>query len=127
MDQRFVNEYLPALREHHKMQGTVQNKIQRGDVVLVYNENKPRLQWKLAQVEQLLPGKDGLVRSMKIKTENGITSRPITKHPLEITAMCDSPTPKGGMDTMDTDLPQRPSHDAALAAKFRIEDYYHDE
>ena len=41
--------------------------------------------WKLAVVQDLVRGKDGLIRSAVIKTDTGITNRPIVKlYPLEI-------------------------------------------
>ncbi|KZS08197.1 Uncharacterized protein APZ42_027900 [Daphnia magna] len=53
-EKRFINSYLPALREYHqatkKGQTTV---IKEKDVVLVHDE-KPRKEWKLAVVENLI-------------------------------------------------------------------------
>jgi hypothetical protein len=58
--------------------------IKKDDVVQVYAETK-RAEWKLAVVEQLNRGADGLVRSAEIRTSNGRTSHPISKlYPLEV-------------------------------------------
>ncbi|KAH3831107.1 hypothetical protein DPMN_104369 [Dreissena polymorpha] len=39
----------------------------------------PRTQWRLAIVEELVRGNDGLVRSAKVQTKNGLAHRPIVK------------------------------------------------
>ena len=77
--------YLPALREHHqKTRGPIEELIKIGDVVQVHADTK-RADWKLAVVERLNRGADGLVRSAEIRTSNGKTSRPINKlYPLEV-------------------------------------------
>ena len=50
----------------------------------MYDES-PRSTWKLAIVEELRTGKDGLVRAANIKTSQGRTNRPIAKLiPLEV-------------------------------------------
>ena len=51
------------------------------------HDEKPRNVWKLAVIEELIRGNDGLVRAANIRTKNGQTNRPITKlYPLEISA-----------------------------------------
>ena len=50
----------------------------------MYDEG-PRSIWKLAIVEELITGKDGLTHAVKIKTTQGRTNRPIAKLiPLEV-------------------------------------------
>ncbi len=81
---RWRHEYLTALRERHQTTGRNDQAISVGDVVLVHDDI-PRLQWKLAVVEELVSGKDGLIRSAKIRTQNGFTNRAIVKlYPLEV-------------------------------------------
>lgn len=77
--------YLPSLREHHqKTRGPIEEIIKIGDVVQIHTDEK-RSQWKLAVVQQLNRGADGLVRSAEIRTANGKTNRPINKlYPLEV-------------------------------------------
>jgi hypothetical protein len=78
------HEYLTALRERHQTTGKNDQTISVGDVVLVHDD-VPRLLWKLAVVEELVPGKDGLIRSAKIQPQNGLTNRAIVKlYPLEM-------------------------------------------
>ena len=88
--QRFKSEYLSSLRERHvyqsKKQGSQEEIIKVGDVVLMHAENVPRSSWKLAIVKKLLRGRDGLVRAAEIKTNSGVTNRSIhLLYPLEVT------------------------------------------
>lgn len=77
-------EYLTSLQERHKVQGSLRNHIKIGDVVLIHDEG-PRLYWRMAVVEDLQSGIDGLVRSAMVKTSTGVTNRPINKlYPLEV-------------------------------------------
>ena len=75
---RWHHEYLTSLREHHEASGENQQTVRKGDVVIVHDDN-PRATWKMAVVDELLVGKDKLVRAANIRTSTGITSRPITK------------------------------------------------
>ena len=80
----WAQEYLTSLQERHKPSGHLVNRIKVGDVVLISSEG-PRLFWKMAVVKKLLPGGDGLIRSVVVKTSSGITNRPINKLcPLEV-------------------------------------------
>lgn len=81
---RWRREYLTALREHQRISGRNEQTIKVGDIVMVHDEG-PRLRWKLARVEALIQGNDGRVRAANIRTDGGITNRPITKlYPLEV-------------------------------------------
>ena len=48
------------------------------DIVLVISET-PRGQWPLGRVIEVFPGKDGLVRTAKVKTASATFVRPVTK------------------------------------------------
>ena len=82
---RWSSSYLPSLREHHQAtKGPIEEAIKIGDIVQVHQDSK-RSEWKLAVVEQLNRGADGMVRSAEIRTTNGKTSRPINKlYPVEV-------------------------------------------
>lgn len=61
-----------SLRERHA-QVTKNRKgvdIAIGDVVILKNNTSNRMFWKLAKVEELLPGKDGNIRAAIIKVSN---------------------------------------------------------
>ncbi|XP_064645114.1 uncharacterized protein LOC135498660 [Lineus longissimus] len=130
---RWKTEYLNALRERHlakREDGKDKNIIKVGDIVLVHDDLKKRIQWKLAHVERLTYGNDGLVRSAQIKTQNGTTNRPIVKlYPLEVSD--DSESPKSSDDPLENDTkdnesdsrPSRPTRRAALKAKDNIKEW----
>ena len=61
-----------SLRERHA-QVTKNRKgvdIAIRDVVILKNNTSNRMFWKLAKVEELLPGKDGNIRAAIIKVSN---------------------------------------------------------
>ncbi|GFQ69413.1 hypothetical protein TNCT_20561 [Trichonephila clavata] len=56
-----------------------------GDTVLVENPNKKRLYRSLAMVLELLPGRDGTVRALRLKCGNAEIIRTVQRlFPLEI-------------------------------------------
>ena len=56
-----------------------------GSLVLVREDNFPRMYWSLGIIVDTHPGNDGLVRSVKICTSQGIICRPIQLvHDLEV-------------------------------------------
>ena len=62
----------------------------RAKVVLILDET-PRTQWKLEVIIQLHRGKDGLVRSVTLRTKGNLISRPIEKlNPFEVLAQGDN-------------------------------------
>ena len=56
---RWRKEYLVDLREFHNMKNIKPSKIDKGDLVLLYEDNVKRAQWKVGIVEDLVIGKDG--------------------------------------------------------------------
>ena len=98
--------------------------------MLVHDES-PRLTWKLAVVESLIEGGDGLIRAANIRTSTGHTNRPITKlYPLEVRA--NEATPLREDDTgeqaimVPTPSQNRPRRAKALEAMQRIADWARD-
>ena len=100
---RWRHEYLTSLREYHKKTtgyGTTKQRITVGDVVLVQDDG-PRINWRLAVVEELIVGRDGLVRAAHVRTVNGRTNRPISKLcPLEV---CSTETQTDNTSEVSTD------------------------
>ena len=87
---QWQREYLTGLREQHSSQKNKNisgERVARGRVVLIHDETL-RNQWKLGVIIQLHQGKDGLVRSVTLRTAKGnLISRPIEKlYPLEVLA-----------------------------------------
>ncbi|GFV93189.1 integrase catalytic domain-containing protein [Trichonephila clavipes] len=80
LDVRDANHFRKRLRFRAKS-----SNIQVGDIVLIGDDWKKRLQWPLARVIKLIPGKDGLVRIVKLKTQSCTLIRPIQRvFPLEV-------------------------------------------
>jgi len=82
---RFWKEYLTIL--HHSAIDTREIETpQIGDIVQIHDEG-PRVLWNLGRVVELHEGKDGHVRSVKLKTRGGTVSRPVTLlYPFEVQA-----------------------------------------
>ena len=54
---------------------------------MLVHDDGPRVKWRLAVVEELTYGGDGLVRAANIRTSTGQTNRPIVRLvPLEVSA-----------------------------------------
>ncbi|GFX42060.1 integrase catalytic domain-containing protein [Trichonephila clavipes] len=79
---RFRKEYLGLLvQKTHK----TTRALKVGEIVLIENPNKKRLYWPLGKVIELIPGRDGKVRTLKLRCSNSEIIRPIQRvFPLEI-------------------------------------------
>lgn len=61
--------------------------LEKGSVVLIRDDKSPRLRWPLGVVVDLFPGKDGVIRSVNVKTSRGVICRPVQKlHNLELSS-----------------------------------------
>lgn len=59
---RFRKEYLSQL-VHNNIRRNGHNKVKIGDLVLVEVENEKRIDWPIAEVTELFPGCDGIIRT----------------------------------------------------------------
>ncbi|XP_067650866.1 uncharacterized protein [Haliotis asinina] len=75
---RFLREYVPTLMKRVKWQ-TKGRQLQVGDMVLLVDINSPRGKWDLARILEVFPGKDGIVRNVKVKTSSGVYQRSVQK------------------------------------------------
>ena len=75
---RWRKLYLPELQKRVKWTDVSRN-LSVGDLVLIADENTPRNVWPLALVSDVTKGRDGMVRSVKVKTRTSVLVRPITK------------------------------------------------
>ena len=50
-----------------------------GDIVLMVDENVSRGKWNLARLIEVFPGKDGVIRNVKLKTKSGEYKRSVHK------------------------------------------------
>ncbi|KAG1661284.1 Cyclin-dependent kinase 8 [Nymphon striatum] len=79
---------LPAAYNKFKKQGN----LKVGSVVLIKEDNSPRLKWVVGIVERLHVGRDGIHRSADLRTAAGIRTRAVQRlHNLEI---CDHESAK---------------------------------
>ncbi|XP_067945305.1 uncharacterized protein [Watersipora subatra] len=67
-------DYLCTLDTRQKWQSKCQNLVE-GDIVLLTDDNTPRNQWRTGVIEETFPGKDNLVRRVKIRLTNRMLDR----------------------------------------------------
>ena len=69
--QRWKSDYLSELREHHryicKKSSSTSPAVQFGDVVCAKEDNIKRNMWKLGKVEELIIGKNSVVKGAVIR------------------------------------------------------------
>ena len=71
--QRFRKEYLSQLVQKHNEKRCREPEI--GEIVLIGDDNKKRLFWPLAKITELIPGRDGKIRTVRLKTQHGTVLR----------------------------------------------------
>jgi hypothetical protein len=78
---RFIREYLPTLMKRVKWMSKGRQ-FEIGDIVtivLIVDYNLPRAKWNLGRVVNTFPGKDGVVRNVQLRTQNGEYKRSVQK------------------------------------------------
>ena len=95
---RFYEEYILALRERHQCdlrKFNNESKLCVNDVVLIQEENRPRVKWQKGKVSKLINSKDSLVRDFGLAVNKGMSNKTITirrpvQHliPLEMSRDC---------------------------------------
>ena len=75
---KWLKLYIPELQRRQKWLKPSPN-IKTGDLVLIVDENSPRGSWPLGLIQDTNVGRDGLVRSAKIRTRSSVFVRPVTK------------------------------------------------
>ena len=100
--------------------------ISKGDVVIIKGEERNRGYWKLGIVEELFPGRDGVVRSVRLRAGKSYQERPIQHlYPLELSCGRTADVPNR---TLNPQAPVfRSTRDAAVAARVRIQSQAEDE
>ena len=103
---RWSQEYLrnlPASVRGSKPVG----QVKLGSVVLLREDHIPRLKWPLGLVSELFPGSDGVVRSVKVKTDRGVYVRSIQRlHDLEIVLNKDLDCFNESVGQQDLEVPE---------------------
>ncbi|KAJ8259965.1 hypothetical protein GJAV_G00175500, partial [Gymnothorax javanicus] len=67
-------QYLLDLKSAHHCETPQPSLLKVGDVLLI-GENTPRQSWRFGRIEELFPGRDGLVRSCAVRTSSGTVLR----------------------------------------------------
>ena len=75
---KWTREYLPQLHRRSKWLMACRN-VRVGDLMLIMDEHTPRSLWPLGLVIDVNVGRDGLVRSVRLKTKSTELVRPVTK------------------------------------------------
>ena len=96
---RWRTEYLSSLREVHahisrRSPGDSNSQISVGEIVIVKDEHLPRGLWKLGIVQEVLKGRDGLMRAAVVKIAS--RDQQHTLYPLEIHCETTTTTPPLG-------------------------------
>ncbi|GFY66759.1 integrase catalytic domain-containing protein, partial [Trichonephila inaurata madagascariensis] len=61
------------------------SELRLGEIVLIGDDIKKRMHWPLVRVIWPIPGKDGKIRTVELKTRTGTMLRPIRRvYPLEV-------------------------------------------
>ncbi|XP_073820296.1 uncharacterized protein [Musca autumnalis] len=71
-------DYLLSLQQRSKWFKEEENVVE-GQLVVVHEDNTPPQQWLLARITKCIPGRDGKIRVVELKTKNGCSCRPIHK------------------------------------------------
>ena len=126
---RWSDEYLRGLRERHNMTHKGKdNTLSTGDVVIIKGEDRNRAKWKIGIVEEVITGRDGVVRGARLRAGKNKMERAVQHlYPLEMS--CDREStmePTAASATADElnaaaeeFLPRR---NAAAVAAIRIND-----
>ena len=89
--------------------------------MLIHDDVSPRLKWKMGVIMEVFKCTDDVVRSVKLRTANGYTNRPISKlYPLEIQAQ----QPEQESELGTSIVPARPKRVAAEKALAKIKGAY---
>nr|XP_053617339.1 uncharacterized protein LOC128679254 [Plodia interpunctella] len=75
---RWSKEYIAELQRRNKWQST-KSELIPNTLVLIKEDNLPPLKWRLGRVLETYPGRDGIARVARIKTEAGEIQRDFTR------------------------------------------------
>ena len=125
---RWTAEYLRSLRERHRLKhGDKKCTLAVGDVVLIQSTERNRNCWPLGIVEQLIEGRDGVVRGARLRAGRSHLERPI-QHLFPLELSCDRENVQRDTTPLNPTAPVfRPRRDAAVAARFRMQEVAEDE
>lgn len=128
MWRRWTAEYLRSLRECHRLKhGDKKCTLATGDLDVIQSFGRNRNCWPLGTVEELIEGRDGVVRGAKLRAGRSHLERPIQHlYPLEMS--CDKENVHGDTTPLNPTAPKfRPKRDAAVAARLRMQEVAEEE
>ena len=76
---RFRKEYLPLLNSRSKWQASASKTLAEGDLVWLIEDSDKRGHYNLGRVLEVFPGADGVIRSSRVQTKDGVYKRPVVK------------------------------------------------
>ena len=77
--ERWLKEYLPEQTKRVKWREHTPN-LQEGELVVLSDDlSKKKGKWCLARIQRTLPGDDGVVRTVEVRTKDGLYTRPVSK------------------------------------------------
>ena len=88
---RWRHEYLTELRERDRHVAATDKSPSVGDVVLISEKLLPRGRWRIGRVDDLIKGKDGVVRGARVVLSNrAVLNRPVENlYPVEMSGTAD--------------------------------------
>ena len=102
--ERWLDEYAPYLTKRGKWTQQRRN-VRVDDIVLIVDSRNLRGQWPLGRVIEVMPGKDGKVRVVRVKTNFGEYVRPVAKLCVLLTTGEEDSAQEeeGGAEAFDSD------------------------
>ena len=73
-----MKEYLPTLTKRPCWRQNVPN-LKEGELVVLQTDELKKGKWPLARIEKALPGDDGVVRVVEVRTRTGTYTRPTSR------------------------------------------------
>ena len=118
----WTKEYLRGLRQRHRLKhkGDSNHPV-KGNVVIIKSDEKNRAKWKLGVVEDLITGRDGVVRGAKLRTPKSVMECPVQfLYALELT--CNMAV-EAAPPALDPTVPAfRSRRNATVDARVRIQE-----
>ena len=117
---RWTGEYLRALRERHVMKNNKSEvKLKAGDVVLIKGKERNRGKWNIGIIEEMIKGRDGIVRVVKLRAGKSHLERPIQHlYPLELESEARKESRHAKLDAAAPEF--RPRRNTAQEAKDKL-------
>jgi Family of unknown function (DUF5641) len=92
-------EYVPTLVNRSKWHKNNKN-LAVGDIVVIDDPGLPRNLWPIGVINNVFPGKDGVVRAVDVKMTRGVLRRHAVKVCPYVRVGDEEPTARGECDTM---------------------------